>query len=162
MNKGDNYEKNPDHPIRTYRNADLSKLDEIYQADPRLLVEMPYVGKGKPDTNSERWLRDNSYYWNEMLNKHPQAFNQSNIDKINLGFSPKNNPTFRSYFTQYDVEDLYNNTLIHHHVGGGGQAVAVPSGLHPGSGGIHNAEKGIGAWGNDSTYAELLEKFLKE
>ncbi|MEB9970843.1 hypothetical protein P4K82_04430 [Bacillus cereus] len=30
---------------------------------------------------------------------------------------------------------------------GGGQAVGVPLPLHPGFGGIHNAEKLIGAWG---------------
>ncbi|WP_255258504.1 MULTISPECIES: hypothetical protein [Bacillus] len=29
---------------------------------------------------------------------------------------------------------------------GGGQAVGVPLPLHPGLGGIHNAEKAIGAW----------------
>lgn len=44
----------------------------------------------------------------------------------------------------------------------GGQAVAVPSKLHPGTGGIHNAEKAAGIWGNDSQYAELLGKFLKK
>lgn len=28
--------------------------------------------------------------------------------------------------------------------------------------GIHNAEKSAGVWGNDSEYAELLEKFLNK
>jgi hypothetical protein len=41
----------------------------------------------------------------------------------------------------------------------GGQAVAVPSKLHPGFGGVHNAEKAAGIWGSDREYAELLEKF---
>ncbi|MGM9926504.1 MAG: pre-toxin TG domain-containing protein [Bacillus sp. (in: firmicutes)] len=35
---------NVNHPIRTYRNADLKKLEEKYTADPRITVEMPYVG----------------------------------------------------------------------------------------------------------------------
>ena len=39
-----------------------------------------------------------------------------------------------------------------------GDALAVPE-LHPGTGGIHNAEKAAGVWGNDSEYAELLEKY---
>ncbi|MET3656327.1 hypothetical protein [Sporosarcina psychrophila] len=57
---------------------------------------------------------------------------------------------------------LRQSTLIHHHVGGGGQAVAVPSKLHPGTGGIHNAEKAAGIWRNDNEYAILLEKFLNK
>ncbi|WP_408022387.1 hypothetical protein [Solibacillus ferritrahens] len=31
-------------------------------ADPRITVEMPYVGKGKPGTNAEGWLRDKKTY----------------------------------------------------------------------------------------------------
>jgi len=149
-------------PIRTYRGADLSKLEAKYTADPRLTVEMPYVGKGQKNTNSEGWLRDKDFYWKEMLEKYPEAFNRSNRQKIELGFAPTNNPTFRKHFPQYDLKELYNDTLIHHHIGGGGQAVAVPSKLHPGLGGIHNAEKSAGVWGNDQKYAELLEKFLEK
>ncbi|MCH5458233.1 hypothetical protein PDQ77_17465 [Bacillus cereus] len=36
---------------------------------------------------------------------------------------------------------------------GGGQAVGVPLPLHPGFGGIHNAEKAIGAWVKDAGIA---------
>nr|WP_239505082.1 hypothetical protein [Bacillus cereus] len=149
-------------PIRTYRGADLGKLEAKYTADPRLTVEMPYVGKGQKNTNAEGWLRDKDFYWKEMLEKYPEAFNRSNRQKIELGFAPINNPTFRKHFPQYDLKELYNDTLIHHHIGGGGQAVAVPSKLHPGLGGIHNAEKSEGVWGNDQKYAELLEKFLEK
>ncbi len=149
-------------PIRTYRGADLGKLEAKYTADPRLTVEMPYVGKGEKNTNAEGWLRDKDFYWKEMLEKYPEAFNRSNRQKIELGFAPINNPTFRKHFPQYDLKELYNDTLIHHHIGGGGQAVAVPSKLHPGLGGIHNAEKSAGVWGNDQKYAELLEKFLEK
>ncbi|MGP6148724.1 T7SS effector LXG polymorphic toxin [Priestia flexa] len=153
---------NANHPIRTYRNADLKKLEEKYTADPRITVEMPYVGKGKAGTNSEGWLRDKDFYWKEIMNKHPESLSKANKQKIQLGFSPINDKTFREHFPQYDIKELYNDKLIHHHVGGGGQAVAVPSKLHPGTGGIHNAEKAAGVWGNDSEYAELLEKFLNK
>ncbi|MGD6870921.1 T7SS effector LXG polymorphic toxin [Sutcliffiella horikoshii] len=148
--------------IRTYRNADISKLEKKYMADPRITVEMPYVGKNKSGTNSEGWLRDKDYYWKEIINKHPESLSEMNIQKINLGFSPINDKIFREHFPQYDIKELYNDTLIHHHIGGGGQAVAVPSRLHPGTGGIHNAEKASGVWGSDRKYAELLEKFLKK
>lgn len=50
-------------PIRTYRGADLGKLEAKYTADPRLTVEMPYVGKGQKNTNAEGWLRDKDFYW---------------------------------------------------------------------------------------------------
>ncbi|WGT37910.1 hypothetical protein QH639_19100 [Lysinibacillus sp. 1 U-2021] len=153
---------NANHPIRTYRNADLKKLEKKYTADPRITVEMPYVGKGKPGTNAEGWLRDKDFYWKEIMNKHPESLSKANKQKIDLGFAPINDKTFREHFPQYDMKELYNDKLIHHHVGGGGQAVAVPSKLHPGTGGIHNAEKAAGVWGNDSEYAKLLEKFLNK
>ncbi|HFU7054768.1 MULTISPECIES: hypothetical protein [Bacillus] len=44
---------------------------------------------------------------------------------------------------------------------GGGQAVGVPLRLHPGFGGIHNAEKAIGAWGKDAGYVEMLQKCIE-
>ncbi|MGR5877055.1 hypothetical protein ACT7C3_15365 [Bacillus pacificus] len=109
-------------PNRTYRGADLGKLEAKYTADPRLTVEMPYVGKGEKNTNAEGWLRDKDFYWKEMLEKYPEAFNRSNRQKIELGFAPINNPTFRKHFPQYDLKELYNDTLIHHHIGGGGSS----------------------------------------
>ncbi len=90
--------ENIDDPIRTYRGADISKLEAKYTADSRLVVEMPYVGKGQKNTNAEGWLRDKDVYWKDMLKRHPEAFNKSNKQKIELGFSPVNNPTFRKYF----------------------------------------------------------------
>ncbi|MFZ0577101.1 MAG: hypothetical protein WAM41_06280 [Psychrobacillus psychrotolerans] len=108
------------------------------------------------------WLRDKDYYWKEIISKHPESLSKANTQKINLGFSPINDKVFREHFPQYDIKELNNDTLIHHHIGGGGQAVAVPSKLHPGTGGIHNVEKTAGVWGNDSEYAELLEKFINK
>nr|WP_255452292.1 T7SS effector LXG polymorphic toxin [Sporosarcina sp. ANT_H38] len=153
---------NADHPIRTYRNGDLSKLERKYSADSKIIIEMPYVGKGKKGTNAEGWLRNKDFYWKEILNKNFESISKINKQKIELGFSPINDKKFREYFPQYDIKELYNDTLIHHHVGGGGQAVAVPSKLHPGTGGIHNAEKAAGIWGNDNEYAISLEKFLNK
>lgn len=61
------------------------------------------------------------------------------------------------YFPQY--KDYINQQLIHHHIGGSGQAMPIPVGLHPGSGGIHNIEKQLGIWGgvDDSVFSELLQ-----
>lgn len=37
--------------------------------------------------------------------------------------------------------EYINQPLIHHHIGGNGEAVAVPKDIHIGQGGIHNHEK---------------------
>ena len=55
---------------------------------------------------------------------------------------------------------VLGDKLVHHHIGGGGQAFPVPQKLHPGSGGIHNIEKEAGIWGKikfiQSYYRNLL------
>ncbi|HDR7354697.1 TPA: cytoplasmic protein [Bacillus wiedmannii] len=154
-----------DSPVRTYRGTDVAKLDEKFKADPDLIVEMPFVGKGQRNANSEGWLRDSNYYWNEMLEKHPEAFSDFNKQIINGKIprmkAPVNDEMFREKFPQYDFTGLRGTKLVHHHIGGGGQAVGVPMPLHPGFGGIHNAEKVIGAWGKDAEYAEMLQKFIE-
>lgn len=137
----------------------------IYIADERLVVEMPFEGKGLPKTNSEGWLRNSDHYWEEMYNRHPEAFSQFNKDII-FGKNPDglkapvNDKTFRKVFPQYDKVGLKGKKLVHHHIGGGGQAFGLPQPLHPGCGGIHNVEKEFGIWDADSNNAELLKKFL--
>ena len=140
-------------------------MDDVYKADPRLIVEMPYVGKGAKNANAEGWLRDAKYYWDEIMRRHPEAFNQTNRDiiagKIKGVTSPVNNAEFRAVFKQYDVKGLRGNKLIHHHIGGGSQAFAVPSSLHRGLGGIHNVEKQFGIWGSDGVISNVLEELFK-
>jgi hypothetical protein len=159
--------------IRVYQDIDLSAIDPIYVADSRLIVDMPFVGKGASKTNAAGWLRDLNYYWDEILQRHPGAFSQRNLDilegkvqvtntdgSIKIINSPVNDGAFRNYFPQYDVTGSRGQSLIHHHVGGGGQAFAVPANIHPGSGGIHNIEKDLGIWGKDTSYSELLQGFI--
>ncbi|MCB2362504.1 hypothetical protein LGL00_26405 [Clostridium estertheticum] len=66
------------------------------------------------------------------------------------------------HFPQYN--NRVGDKLIHHHIGGGGQATAVPETLHKGFGGIHNVEKEIGIRGNDklTDMAEILSKDYKK
>ncbi|MEH6431471.1 MULTISPECIES: hypothetical protein [Bacillus] len=59
-----------------------------------------------------------------------------------------------------DFTGLRGTKLVHHHIVGG-QAVGVPLPLHPGFGGIHNAEKSIGHGGKDAGYVEMLQKFIE-
>jgi len=155
-----------DHPIRTYRDVDLQNIDPVYIADQRTVVEMPFGGKGEKYTNAEGWRRDLKYFWRELLDRHPEAFSPNNraiIEGRNpFTDSPVNDKVFREYFSQYDVKGVRGDKLVHHHIGGGGQAFPVPQKLHPGSGGIHNIEKEAGIWGKDKVYSELLQKLIKE
>lgn len=139
----------------------------IYIADPRLIVEMPFEGQGaRSKTNSEGWLRNSDYYWREIYGRYPEAFSEFNTDVI-FGRNPDglkapvNDITFRDVFPQYDIPGLKGKKLVHHHIGGGGQAFGLPQPLHPGSGGIHNIEKQFGIWDTDAENARLLGKFIK-
>ncbi|MHC5531782.1 T7SS effector LXG polymorphic toxin [Priestia megaterium] len=153
-----------DSPIRTYRNASLSSIDQIFKADPSLIVEMPFEGKGSRISNSEGWRRDLQYFWKELLERHPDAFSTKNRTIIEgknpFTNSPVNDEIFRNYFEQYDLKGVRGDKLIHHHIGGGGQAFPVPQKLHLGFGGIHKIEKQNEIWGNDKRYADMLETLL--
>ncbi|EEM08425.1 hypothetical protein [Bacillus pseudomycoides] len=165
---------NTNHPVRVYRDINDSVLNKEYEiitrkgtfvtkivADEKLVVDMPYIGKGKQSTNSEGWLRDNKYYFNELYKLHPEYFSDANIKNLNNGWAIVNDAVFRRHFPQYDIVGLKGKPLVHHHIGGGGQAMAIPQPLHPGSGGIHNIEKQIGIWGKDQGNAERLQVFIK-
>ncbi|UAL47150.1 hypothetical protein K7887_20235 [Sutcliffiella horikoshii] len=165
---------NASHPVRVYRDIDDTVLNKEYEivtrkgtfvtqiaADEKLVVDMPYVGKGKQNTNSEGWLRDNNYYFKELYRLHPEYFSNANIRNLNNGWAIVNDAVFRKHFTQYDIVGLKGKPLVHHHIGGGGQAMAIPQPLHPGSGGIHNIEKQIGVWGKDQSRAERLQVFIE-
>ncbi|MDC2940449.1 hypothetical protein ACJTM1_24265 [Bacillus sp. GX] len=165
---------NTNHPVRVYRDIDDTVLNKEYEiitrkgtfvtkivADEKLVVDMPYIGKGKQSTNSEGWLRDNKYYFNELYELHTEYFSDANIKNLNNGWAIVNDAVFRRHFPQYDIVGLKGKPLVHHHIGGGGQAMAIPQPLHPGSGGIHNIEKQIGIWGKDQENAERLQVFIK-
>ncbi len=114
-----------------------------------LAIDMPFIGKDKSNANAAGYLRDNNYYFNELYKKHPEYFSATNVYNLQNGYAIVNDATFRNYFPEYDVRGLRGNPLIHHHVGGGKQAVAVPQNIHIGSGGIHNNEKALGIWNNN-------------
>ena len=165
---------NTNHPVRVYRDIDDTVLNKEYEiitrkgtfvtkivADEKLVVDMPYIGKGKQSTNSEGWLRDNKYYFNELYELHTEYFSDANIKNLNNGWAIVNDAVFRRHFPQYDIVGLKGKPLVHHHIGGGGQAMAIPQPLHPGSGGIRNIEKQIGIWGKDQENAERLQVFIK-
>jgi hypothetical protein len=152
--------------VRLYRRLRAGSIEDVFLMDRRLVVDMPFVGRGAADTNAAGWLRDASYYWEELMRRHPQAFSPDNVARIRGTpplpgrLSPINDVQFRTAFPQYDVRGLRGQPLIHHHIGGGGQAAAIPAPLHPGSGGVHNVERAAGIWGGEDEIAEMLQRLL--
>jgi RHS repeat-associated protein len=154
--------------VRAYegREAALGGVDPLYVADPRTVIDMPYVGAGAKSTNKEGWLRDQKYFWQEFSKRHPDAFDASNRLKIKMGFAPVANKQFRKYFPQYDRPSVgRSETLHHHHIGGGGQAFPVPKNHHNGNidkgiQSIHVVEEQAGVWGADSGIAARLQAFV--
>jgi hypothetical protein len=153
--------------VRVYRGLRAGAIDDVFLMDRRLVVDMPFVGQGASGTNAAGWMRDAGHYWDEILRRHPQAFSPDNVARIRgqipgLGpVAPLNDAQFRRVFTQYDVRGLRGEPLIHHHIGGGGQAAAIPGPLHPGSGGIHNIERAGGIWGAEDPIADVLQRLLQ-
>lgn len=126
---------------------------------------MPFVGRGSKNANAAGFLRDATYYWREIMARFPEAFSSTNRAILRGDFafkSPKADPQFRKIFRQFDQKGLRGDSLIHHHIGGGSQAAAVPSKLHIGSGGIHNIEKSIGVWGKEGPESLLLQRLLEQ
>ena len=143
--------------IRAYRDLDIEKLREMFHetdpdkllelflADPEFIVDMPYVGQGMKNANSQGWKRDAKYFFRELSNAHPELFSNDNLQRIAKGDLPKVDDQFLEYFPQY--KDYAGQLLVHHHIGGGGQAMPIPVELHEGFGVIHNIEKLLGIWG---------------
>ncbi|WP_460288784.1 hypothetical protein [Clostridium sp. CTA-7] len=148
--------------MSAYKGIDVEKIPVEYRADPNLTTQMDFKGKGKGGTNAARWERNAGKYFNELLEKNPEYWSEVNTIRIEDGLVPIVDEQFANYFPQYS--DRIGNKLIHHHIGGGGQAAAVPETLHKGFGGIHNVEKENGIRGNDilTNIAEILSKDYKK
>lgn len=111
-----------------------------------LKVEMVYLGKGNTKANSQGWERDSSKYFEALSKSHPEMFSKKNMARIKSGHAPvvdqkmiSSNPNWAQY---------RNQTLVHHHIGGDGEAVALPQNAHKGQGEIHNYEKESGITSN--------------
>lgn len=108
---------------------------------------MEFKGAGESGANAAGWERNAKVHFSKLLEKNPEYWSERNTQLIKKGLAPEVDEQFAEHFSQYG--DYLEDRLIHHHIGGGGQAVAVPESLHPGFGGIHNVEKNIGIRGND-------------
>src|SRR5699024_3083136 len=103
-----------------------------------LRVEMQYLGKGNSNANSQGWERNSAKYFDSLYKSHPEMFSKKNAARVKDGHAPivdakmiAHNPGWEQY---------RNQPLVHHHIGGDGEAVAVPKNAHKGQGEIHNHE----------------------
>lgn len=107
-----------------------------------LLVNMRYKGSTGFNVNSQGWERSSSYYFKELQSQHPEYFSKKNNMLIETGKSPVVDKRFADNFPQY--KEYKGETLVHHHIGQDGQAVALPQSVHKGYGEIHAVEHELG------------------
>ncbi len=103
-----------------------SPLPESYFSEsPKVdMTKCPYAG-----TNAFGYLRNQNWFWTQLLESNPEMFSSDNVYRINvLGTSPhvddvwiKYNPTHAKY---------YDDVLVHHHIDQGGTAVGIPDKVH--------------------------------
>ncbi|WP_317346655.1 RHS repeat-associated core domain-containing protein, partial [Phocaeicola plebeius] len=79
-------------------------------------------------TTVKGFPRNSSYFWQEMINKHPEMLSEKNIALINANKSPivdniwvSHNPTHKNFVGE---------KLVHHHVEQGRFAVPIPEKVH--------------------------------
>lgn len=117
-----------------------------------LKVEMQYLGKGNSNANSQGWERNSAKYFDSLYQSHPEMFSKKNAARVKDGHAPivdakmiAHNPEWAQY---------RNQPLVHHHIGGDGEAVAVPKNAHKGQGEIHNHEKAAGITDNCKNFSK--------
>ncbi|MHB1151792.1 MAG: hypothetical protein ACYCWE_05815 [Eubacteriales bacterium] len=123
--------------------------------DPNLVVNMNFEGQGQNKANAQGWQRDQNYYFNNLLNNYPEAFSERNKKLIKEGRVPLCDQKFTDVFNEF--RGYEGNKLIHHHIGGDGQAVALPQDLHVGTGGVHIAEKRVGIYDLTKNFSDKVQ-----
>lgn len=151
----DVYEGISKNEITAKRTTSEGKTYSLNHAE-ELIVNMRYKGEGKFNANSQGWERSSTYYFKELQSKHPEIFSKKNTARIENGESPRVDARFVKNFPQY--KGYENETLIHHHVGKDGQAVALPQSMHKGSGEIHVYENELGITDNARKFSDKCKK----
>lgn len=141
--------------VRTTKDGEKFRLNHSEE----LVKDMKYKGPKKSNTNSQGWERNPNYYFKQLLKDHPEYFNKKNKYRIEHNKVPRVNSKWIEHFPEH--KDFDGQQLIHHHIGGDGQAVALPKGLHKGNGGIHVDERKLGITANAKEYSSLCADITK-
>lgn len=124
-----------------------------------LIVDMPLC-KDHRRSNAEGWLRDRGYYFSKIQERNPQAISETNAIRIKYKMNIVIDKQFIEAYPEYS--SFLGDTLVHHHIGGGRQAVAVPSKLHINNIGIHDDEKKLGITESAKKYSDFCkQKIIK-
>lgn len=116
-----------------------------------LKVEMQYLGKGNSNANSQGWERNSSKYFDSLYQNHPEMFSKKNAERVKNGHAPVVDSKMIAYNPEW--AQYKRQPLVHHHIGGDGEAVAVPQNAHKGQGEIHNYEKAAGITDNCKNFS---------
>ncbi len=147
------YEGIPDNVLDKQHTTSTGETYSL-RHNENLKVEMSYLGKGNANANSQGWERNSSKYFDTLYKNHPEMFSKKNVARIKDGHAPivdqkmiSSNPKWAQY---------RNQALVHHHIGGDGEAVAVPKNAHKGQGEIHNHEKSAGITDNCKSFSKKI------
>ena len=119
-----------------------------------LVAAMAFKGE-QTNANAQGWHRSCGVFFKGLKDRHPEYFSARNSKAVDAGRMPKVDARFASFFPQYEA--YKNETLVHHHIGGDGQAVAVPQSIHPGYGGIHQVEEELGIRGQARDFSRQCQ-----
>jgi HNH/Endo VII superfamily nuclease toxin with a HHH motif/Domain of unknown function (DUF4157) len=96
---------------------------------PSEAVDMPWIGKGVSVNSSELgYLREHEFFWSEYDRLYPGRLSPSNLALVARRLAPKVDQLWVRHYPQHG--GYLEDTLEHHHVGQGSQAVPLPSKLH--------------------------------
>ena len=153
------YEGISRHELDTPRTTSEGKTYTINHPN-QLIVDMRYKGTDCANANSQGWERNSSYYFKELKGRHPEYFSKKNNILIDSGRSPIIDKKFSDNFPQY--KNYKGETMVHHHIGQDGQAVALPQSVHKGYGEIHTVEHELGITEKAEVFSKSCENACKK
>lgn len=157
-------------PIKAYDNIPDNVLDETHttqngktytiRCDEKLVVDMSFKGKNQPTSNSQGWERNSAKYFQQLHQNHPEMFSAKNTVRIQNNQAPIVDQKMIDHNPQF--AQFKGEPLAHHHIGGDGQAAAVPRSMHMGYGEIHNHEKKAGITQNCKDFSQKCDNYVQK
>ena len=108
-----------------FRQGASTRLPEGYYSD--VVVDMRGAGNIST-TTALGWVRSVRYFWREFRTVRPEALSSNNQALIQSGRSPIVDTQWIRYYPQHG--SFVGETLVHHHMGQGPYATAVPMTIH--------------------------------
>ena len=121
-------------------------------------LQTRFIGQGKSTANAQGWERNSHRFFRQLANNHPEMISRINSRRI----ANKQNPIVDQRMITHNphFEHYKGDMLIHHHIGGDGEATALPEGMHKGSGDVHNEEKKAGITSQCKSFSNECQKAL--